>query len=252
MTCFTATMMGSQLDVLALLTAAAGPLAVRDLAAMTMTAPPSVALARRIRRMFTTSAGRSLQTVGSAGGDRYQFAHESLLAYAQADEDLNDPDFRRRIQRWAHQWQAAGWPTPAGGEKGTPQYLLDTYPGTLTQDTEQLVQLVSDIGWVEAAIASAGVDSVLGDLRRATAANTGKHCGRDGLGGRHRPSLQAAAAAAAGPATATFCGSCGWKQPNSPRTISLRISAAACSPGPALARCRGGQRNGLAGPRPVS
>ena len=158
--------------MLGLLTAAAGPLAVRDLAALTDVASPSVALARRIRRMFTTSAGRSLQTVGLAGGDRYQFAHESLLAYAQADEDLNDPDFRRRIQRWAHQWQAAGWPTPAGGEKGTPQYLLDTYPGTLTQDTEQLVQLVSDIGWVEAAIASAGVDSVLGDLGRATAANT--------------------------------------------------------------------------------
>ena len=108
---------GLAADVLGLLTAAAGPLAVRDLAALTDVASPSVALARRIRRMFTTSAGRSLQTVGLAGGDRYQFAHESLLAYAQADEDLNDPDFRRRIQRWAHQWQAAGWPTPAAGRK---------------------------------------------------------------------------------------------------------------------------------------
>ena len=119
---------GLAADVLGLLTAAAGPLAVRDLTAMTIAAPQSAALARRIRRLLTTSAARSLQPVGLAGGDRYQFAHESLLAYAQADDDLNDPDFRRRIHQWAENWRAAGWPVPAGGEKGTPQYLLDTYP----------------------------------------------------------------------------------------------------------------------------
>ena len=162
---------GLAADVLGLLTAAAGPLAVRDLAAMTVAAPQSAALARRIRRLVTTSAARSLQTAGLAGGDRYQFAHESLLAYAQADDDLNDPDFRRRIHQWAERWRAAGWPAPAGGEKGTPRYLLDTYPATLTQDPQRLAQLASDIGWVEAAIASAGVDAVLADLRRAAAAN---------------------------------------------------------------------------------
>ena len=104
-------------DVLGLLTAAAGPLAVRDLTAMTITALPSAVLARRIRGLLTTSAARSLQPVGLADDDRYQFAHASLLAYAQADDDLNDPDFRRRVYQWAEEWQAAGWPTPAGGER---------------------------------------------------------------------------------------------------------------------------------------
>ena len=163
---------GLAADVLGLLTAAAGPLAVRDLAAMTSAAAPqSAALARRIRRLLATTAARSLQPAGRAGGDRYQFAHESLLAYAQADDELNDPDFRRRIHRWAEKWRVAGWPIPAGGEKGTPRYLLDTYPATLTDDPQRLSELASDIGWVEAAIASAGVDLVLADLRRAAAAN---------------------------------------------------------------------------------
>ena len=162
---------GLAVDVLGLLAAAAGPLAVRDLAAMTTAAPQSAALSRRIRTLVTTSAGRSLQTAGLAGRDRYQFAHESLLAYAQADDDLSDPDFRRRIHQWADSWLAAGWPTPTDREEGTPRYLLDTYPATLTQEQRRLAQLASDIGWVEAAIASAGVASVLADLRQAAAAN---------------------------------------------------------------------------------
>ncbi len=162
---------GLAADVLGLLTAAAGPLAVQDLAAMTVVAPQSAALARQIRRLLTTPAARSMQTAGLPGGDRYQFAHESLLAYAQADDDLNDPDFRRRVHQWAQRWRAAGWPTAAHGEQSTPQYLLDTYPSTLARDPQRLAQLTSDPGWIEAAIASTGVDRVLTDLRRAVAAN---------------------------------------------------------------------------------
>jgi hypothetical protein len=162
---------GLAVEVLGLLAAAAGPLAVRDMAAMTTVAPQSAALTRRIRTLVTTSAARSLQTAGLAGRDRYQFAHESLLAYAQADDDLSAPDFRRRIHQWADDWRAAGWPTPADREEGTPRYLLDTYPATLTQEPRRLAELARDIGWVEAAIASAGVAPVLADLRRASAAN---------------------------------------------------------------------------------
>ena len=91
---------GLAADVLGLLTAAAGPLAVRDLAAMTAAAPQSAALTRRIRRLVTLGGPQPADR-RPAGGDRYQFAHESLLAYAQADEDLNDPEFRRRIHQWA-------------------------------------------------------------------------------------------------------------------------------------------------------
>jgi hypothetical protein len=162
---------GLAADVLGLLTAAAGPLAVRDLAAMTTVAPQSVVLARRIRGLVTSSAARSLQAVGLSGGDRFQFAHESLLAYAQADDELSDPDFRRRIHQWAEGWRAAGWPTPAGGEEGTPRYLLDAYASTLAHDPQRLAQLAGDIGWVEGAIASVGVDPVLADLRRTAAAD---------------------------------------------------------------------------------
>ena len=162
---------GLAADVLGLLTAAAGPLAVRDLAAMTTTASQSPALVQRIRTLVTNSAARSLQTADLAGHDLYQFAHESLLAYTQANDDLSDPDFRHRIYQWAEKWRDAGWPGPAGGEKGTPQYLLDSYPSTLIGDPWRLAQLVSDIGWVERVIASVGIDSVLADIRRAAAAN---------------------------------------------------------------------------------
>jgi WD40 repeat protein len=162
---------GLAADVLGLLTAAAGPLAVRDLSAMTTTGPQSPALERRIRRLLTSSAARSLQASRLRGDNRYQFAHESLLAYAQVDDDLNNPDFRHRVHQWAERWRAVGWPTPAGRQEGTPLYLLDTYPSTLTRDPWRLAELVSDTAWIDAAVRSVGVDHVLADLRRASAAN---------------------------------------------------------------------------------
>jgi WD40 repeat protein len=160
---------GLATDVLGLLTAAAGPLAVQDLAAMTVMTPRSAALTQRIRRLVTDTAARSLQPAGMAGGDRYQFAHESLLQYAQASKDLNDPDFSDRIHQWADSWKAAGWPPVADGRAGTPRYLLDSYPSTLTQG--RLTELFSDVGWIQEAVQSVGVDFVLAGLRRAGAAN---------------------------------------------------------------------------------
>lgn len=162
---------GLAADVLGLLTAAAGPLAVADLAAMTVVAPQSAALTRRIRGLVTAEAARSLQPVGLAKGDRYQFAHGSLLEQAQEDEDLNDPEFLDRLHEWADSWRAGGWPSADGSGKGTPRYLLDTYPSILAGNPQRLATLVSDAGWIETAIQSVGVDNVLADLRRA-AANT--------------------------------------------------------------------------------
>ena len=162
---------GLAADVLGLLTAAAGPLAVQDIAAMTVVAPQSAALTRRIRGLLTKSAARSLQTVGPGGADRYQFAHESLLAHARADDDLNDPEFRRRIHQWAESWRAVGWPTGEDSGENTPQYLLDSYPSTLSQDAQRLAQLASDIAWVKTAILSVGIDRVVADLGRAVAAD---------------------------------------------------------------------------------
>ena len=82
-------------DVLGLLTAAAGPLSVRDLALLSNDlAPPSAAHSRRVRRLVTEQAARSLEPVGPAEQPRYQFAHFSLLEYAQATEELTDPEYR--------------------------------------------------------------------------------------------------------------------------------------------------------------
>lgn len=164
---------GLAAEVLGFLAAAHGPLTVSDLAALTgdkEAGEVELAHRRLIRELVSTVAARSVQPAGldSVGG--YQFAHESLLAYAQAHPDLNDPSFRSRIHQWAWQWQAAGWPAPAGGE-GTPRYLLDIYPATLAREPLRLARLAGDIGWVEAAIASAGADAALATIRRAAAAN---------------------------------------------------------------------------------
>ncbi|MFY9928119.1 MAG: hypothetical protein WAK82_08965 [Streptosporangiaceae bacterium] len=163
---------GLAADVLGLLTAAAGPLTIEELAAMTSVAGPPAALRRRIRTLLSTAAARSLQPAGTAGSGRYQFAHESLLAYAQANESLNDPDFRRRIHEWADRWRDAGWPAP-GREEATPQYLLNAYPSTLVHDPLRLSALTGDVTWIEAVITAMGIDRALAELHRAAAADPG-------------------------------------------------------------------------------
>jgi hypothetical protein len=72
------------LTVLGVLTAAAGPLTVDDLA--TLAAAPGASTLeqkRRIRRLVTVDAARSLQPVGPETGRRYQFAHATLLQRAK-------------------------------------------------------------------------------------------------------------------------------------------------------------------------
>ena len=153
------------LDVLGLLAAAGGPLTIDDLAALT--AVP----ARRVRRVVDESAARTLQAVGSPDNRRYQFVHESLLQGAQADAELNSPEYRARIERWADQWQEADWPVHAGEGGATPRYLFETYPWTLVNQPTRLAGLASDIGWVSAAVQTVGVDQVLAVLDAAQSAD---------------------------------------------------------------------------------
>ena len=160
---------GLAVDVLAVLTAAAGPLAVEDLATLTAEASPErPAHTRRVRRLVTEEAARSLEPVGSPATRRYQFAHASLLEYAETDPDLTDPDYRQRVHRWAEEWAAAGWSAGSASAAVTPRYLLEAYPSTLAggsehpagrEDLERLADLVSDIGWVDSAVARVGVDA---------------------------------------------------------------------------------------------
>jgi hypothetical protein len=159
-------------DVLGLLTAAAGPLSVKDLALLSNDlVSPSAAHSRRVRRLVTEQAARSLEPVGPTDQPRYQYAHLSLLEYAQATEELSDPEYRSQIHRWAEWWRDRGWPTSPDATESTPRYLLESYPGTLANKPTRLVTLVSDPGWVDAALQLMGVDRVLADVRRAASAD---------------------------------------------------------------------------------
>jgi hypothetical protein len=165
-------------DLLGLLTAAAGPLTVADLLALLADDTGATgATARQVKVFVAERAARILEPVGPAGEARWQFAHGSLLeyaqdpngAFAQDTEELRDRKYRQRIHRWAQDWREAGWTVTAG--ERVPRYLLDEYPATLADDPSRLTGLVSDVGWVEAAIQSTGVDRVLADLRQAAAAD---------------------------------------------------------------------------------
>jgi WD40 repeat protein len=157
--------------VLGTLTAAAGPLAIGDLARLTSDGRPvTAARTLQVRRLVTEKAARALQPVGPANDRRYQFAHGSLLEQAQADESLSDPEYRRQIYQWADQWRDAGWPTEAGAGGPTPVYLLDSYPSTLKGQPQRLTALTGDVGWIVAALLTAGVDKVLADMRTAQSA----------------------------------------------------------------------------------
>jgi WD40 repeat protein len=163
-------------DVLAVLTVAGGPLAVEDLAILTTeVSPVPPAHTRRVRRLVTEEAARSLRPVGETADVRYTFAHDSLRKYAETDPDLNDPYYCQRVHDWAQEWAAAGW----SAARAAPQYLLEAYPAMLAGDSEQppdradlerLARLVTDIGWVDCAIASLDVDTVLASLRTAAKA----------------------------------------------------------------------------------
>ena len=165
---------GLAADVLGLLTAAAGPLAVDDLATLTADlAPVTPAQFRRVDRLVSENA-RSLRPVGPANYRRYQFAHGSLLEQAQIDGDLRilrHPDFRRRIDRWADDWCSRRWRD--GGGAPVPAYLLESYPATLVPgsgqdgDLGRLAALTSDVGWTAAAVRALGIDQVLAILRTA-------------------------------------------------------------------------------------
>ena len=167
-----------------LLAAAAGPLAVGDLIRLShlLDASSTGGLSGSMAelslddvidadRFLTEDAARSVQPVGmskDAERQRYQYAHESLLEYAQQDRRLGDRRFRDAIHRWARSWSDVGWPVIADDPAArVPEYLLANYPSTLTEDPPRLAALAGDAGWVTAAIRTLGVDAVLAELKTA-------------------------------------------------------------------------------------
>jgi WD40 repeat protein len=163
-------------DIVGLLAAAAGPLSPDDLVVL-HNAPdiPTAAERRqqchRIEELLSKNA-RSLEPVDEADQRRYRFAHETLLAHAQA---LPAREYRERIDDWAEHWRDQGWPSPHD-KAGTPLYLLDSYSAVLTKDPdllatpnreERLAALISDVRWLAAAIPAVGVDLVLAWMHAA-------------------------------------------------------------------------------------
>jgi hypothetical protein len=168
-----------------------------------------------------------------------------MIEQAQENEDLSDPDYLRQIHQWADSWQAAGWPPMDGAGHGTPRYLLDTYPSTLTEDPPRLAALAGDAGWVTTAIQTLGVDAVLAELKTAVAAAPGE------------PRLGAMHAVVRGQAHHLR----GWKTSGDPgfvpRQLCLQATELGETPSPAasrpgslppaiLARCSSGPHGGQA------
>jgi hypothetical protein len=163
-------------QLLGTLAAAAGALSVTDLATITGIKTSIV------RGFVRRRAARSLEQVGPVEDRRYQFAHQTLLEYCQQHPDVGgDAQYHDQLHRWAQDWSAKGWPTADMARTSTPTYLLDSYPVTLVGDNAELVReaadparladLVSDIGWVDAALSRLGVDPTLATLQIAARVN---------------------------------------------------------------------------------
>ena len=100
-------------------------------AAVRRAGAPSAADTRHVRRMVEERAARSLERVGPAGWERYQFAHASLLSMPRR--------CRTCVTRNTGSGSTAGRPVAGPPARPTPeparrhpQYLLDTYPATLS------------------------------------------------------------------------------------------------------------------------
>lgn len=164
-------------DCLGFLTAAAGPIAERDLAVLvkgdSVLEPPG----RRtlhVREVLQGIAGRTLDHLETPTESLWWFAHSVLLDAARRNPDLGAPRYRKQLHEWAHLWGSTAAPggfawlaTPEGR---VPSYLLDAYPQTLVdRDPQRLAALVTDAGWIEAAVREVGVEQVVSVLQTARA-----------------------------------------------------------------------------------
>jgi hypothetical protein len=155
-------------QILGLLTAAAGALSADDLAEMVDNVH-----AWEVDAFVHEQAARSLRLADSLGETRFTFAHETLRKLCQQHPRVGDaPAYRARLYDWADRWQAKCWPVSDEAAADTPRYLLDSYPASLSGDLGRLAQLVSDIGWLDAAVVRLGVEPVLATLREAARSST--------------------------------------------------------------------------------
>lgn len=139
--------------LLGALTAARGALSVADLVHLTGLADEQV-------RAFLRDATRSLPQVAQG---RYSFDTD-FLGQLQSDAALQVDTYRTAIHGWADEWHSRGWRGDHGSHEEVPRYLLEVYPETLGKEPERRARLVSDPGWIAAAIRQLTVDTVLAKL----------------------------------------------------------------------------------------
>jgi WD40 repeat protein len=145
------------------LAAAGGALSVDDLQEITRLP------AERLDEVISHTL-RSLLHVGPEGAWRYTFKSASMLDAARQGPDLDLSRYHEAIRRWADGWWRRGWQRDQETGADVPQYLLDSYPDSLADDRGRRSALVSDVGWVTAAIDSIAIDLVLAQLRTTVAA----------------------------------------------------------------------------------
>ncbi len=148
--------------VLCLLAAARGRLAADDLATLAGEDVFDIedVLAKRVARI--------VQPVGSTPATRFTFAHETLRERCEqffTDHGLIE-EAAASVMAWATSYADKAWP------RGTPPYLLDSYPDLLAaRAPDRLGPLVHDLAFVEAAVGRHGVDQTGATLAMAAAAS---------------------------------------------------------------------------------
>ncbi|WP_103353461.1 hypothetical protein [Amycolatopsis sp. CA-128772] len=146
-------------DLLGLLTAAAGGLTPADLAELTGTSE------WEIEDCLSTATGRSFarrppERPGSA--DVLVLAHEQLLVTARAMLGARLAVYRQRLDEWAGEHAARGWPPD------TPEYLVRGYFALLLadQDLPRMLACATDPRRHRLALVRVGGDGVaLGEIR---------------------------------------------------------------------------------------
>ncbi|MGO9959763.1 MAG: hypothetical protein ACLP50_27930 [Solirubrobacteraceae bacterium] len=145
-------------EVVAVLSAARGPLAAKDLADLTDCDRFD------LDEVLGDYVARILQPIADNGNRRYGFAHETLAEASERffEQHGSSQQDRQKLDAWADHYASLGWPA-----SDTPSYLFDAYPNLLATDAERLGSLYASFSYLEAAITRVGVDRVAVGLRAA-------------------------------------------------------------------------------------
>lgn len=153
-------------DCLGLLAAARGALTVADLTELVVGQHSGVArhMRRRVQRALAQAIGRVVEASGAEFSYRYTFAHQALLDRCvevfTGSGQLGD--YQQLLDRWADRYGDDGWPS------GTPHYILGTYVALLAERGAPRVRaLLSDVAYLDAAIAGGSLSDVMAATRAA-------------------------------------------------------------------------------------